>query len=108
MKSNINQLIAKILNHESSLEDIVCFSQWLSENEDNRYEFRRLNSYWNGKTSFLHNIKPKLSFDKTLMKINAEKNVGKTKRKIIGGFSIAASFLLLTGACFILTNKTLY
>ena len=106
MKNNIYQLIVKILNHEASAEDIISFSQWLSEGENNRDEFRILKSYWDGEITFIHNINPDLSYEKTIQKIHSEQKTGKTKKRIIWGFSVAASFLFLTGAGLLLTNKT--
>ena len=96
MRSIINQLITKILNREASPEDVISFDQWLSECEDNQEDFCMLKSYWDAKITFIHNIKPELSFDKTLKKIYAEQNPGKSNSSIIWGLSIAASFLIFT------------
>jgi hypothetical protein len=107
MKSIFNQLIAKILNREASPEEVISFNLWLSESEDNQNEFYMLKSYWDAEISFIHNIKPEISFDKTLKKKCSEPPSGKSIGKIIWGLSIAASFLLFTGAGFLLTDKTL-
>ena len=80
LKSSINSLITKILSIEASPEDIISFSEWLSVDENNRDEFRRLKSYWDAQTSFNHNINLELSFEKTLRKIHGEQNTGKKKR----------------------------
>ena len=97
MEKNINQLISKVLNHEASSEEIICFSRWLSESEDNNNEFRKLKSYWDADTSFIHNIKPELSLESTQRKIYQARKKRKIKQGMILGISIAASLLILLG-----------
>ena len=97
MEKNINQLIAKVLNNEASSEEIICFSRWLSESEENNDEFRKLKSYWDADTSFFHNIKPELSLESTQLKIYQARKKRRTKQVMILGLSIVASLLILFG-----------
>ena len=100
MGNNMNQLLTKVLNNEASSEEIICFSLWLSEGEDNRNEYRRLKSYWDAEISFNHTLNPELSFKKTQYKIQKEQQRNKIKRTKIYLISIAASLLILLGSGF--------
>jgi len=109
MENNINQLITKVLNNEASSEEIICFSLWLSEGEDNRNKYRQLKSYWDAEISFNHTLNPKLSLKKTQYKIQKEQNDLKIKKQKFYFISIAASLLILivSGIYFIKTPETI-
>ena len=100
MGKNMNQLITKVLNNEASSEEILCFSLWLSDGEDNRNEYKKLKSYWDAEISFNHTLNPELSFKKTQYKIQKEQQSNKIKRTKIYLISIAASLLILLGSGF--------
>ena len=100
MGNNMNQLLTKVLNNEASSEEILCFSLWLSDGEDNRNEYRKLKSYWDAEISFNHTLTPELSLKKTQYKIQKEQQSNKTKSTKIYFISIAASLLILLGSGF--------
>lgn len=100
MEYQINQLIVKVLNQEASSEDIILFSQWLSEKEGNRDEFRKLKSYWDAEVSFKHAFNPELSLQQTQQKIRQEQQRLKIRKGIRYGLSVAATILILLGIGF--------
>ena len=108
MKNDINQLITKVLNHEATAEEIISFSFWLSEKEDNQEEYRTLKSYWDADILFDNSLKPELSLQKTQNKIVKEQQRQKSKRRNFYAVSIAASllFLLAVGSLFMNMAKT--
>ncbi len=103
MENYINQLITKVLNREASTEEIIRFSQWLSEEENNKDEFRKLKSYWDAEISFGHTINPEHSMQKTLQKIHVARS-RKVRRVTLYGISIAASIAILLGIGFYFMN----
>lgn len=100
MENYINQLIAKVLSREASSDEIIRFSQWLSEKENNMDEFRKLKSYWDAEVSFGHTITPELSLQKIQRKLKRKK-----KKKILYAISVAASLALLIGVGFFFMNR---
>ncbi|MDR0348916.1 MAG: FecR domain-containing protein [Tannerella sp.] len=97
MENYINQLIAKVLSGEATSEEIIRFSQWLSDGENNQDEFCKLKSYWDAEISYNHAITSELSLQKMQHQIQTERR-RKKKRKIFYHVSIALSFVFLTGA----------
>lgn len=91
MEKDINYIISKILAKEASVEEILVFSQWLAEKEENRVEFATLKSYWDAEVTSTNRISSDLSFDRMQRQMSA----GQRKRKIIRySLSIASSIVL--------------
>lgn len=97
MEQHIDQLIVKVLNREASSEEIIRFSQWLSEKEENKKEFRKLKSYWDAEISFKHTLQPELSLQRTERKIQDEQRKQGRKARLFYRYSVAASIVILLG-----------
>ncbi len=72
MEHRINHIIARVLSGESSSEDILSLSQWLSEEDKNREEFCRLKDYWDADVAFKHSVAPAFSADKLLQQLDKQ------------------------------------
>lgn len=95
MENRINHIIARVLSGESSSDDILSLSEWLTEDERNRDEFRRLKNYWDADVAFKHSVAPTFSADKLLRQIDLQDKRAR-KRQLWNRFAplIAAVTLL--------------
>ena len=53
-KKDIEHIIARYLSGEAAGEEMMTLMEWLSADEDNKTEFRKIRSYWNAEVS-MHN-----------------------------------------------------
>ena len=57
----MDEIIARILSGESSAEDMLLLSDWLSQNQQNRSEFKKLKNYWDAEVSYTNSVASELS-----------------------------------------------
>lgn len=68
-EKGIERIIARYLSGEASGEEIMALMEWLSADEDNKTEFRKIQSYWNADVSFMNASEPMPDFEKLRKKI---------------------------------------
>lgn len=62
--NDINNIIARILSGEASVENILVFNSWLNDNSDNMNEFMKLKEYWEISNSSEHLLDAEFSSEK--------------------------------------------
>ena len=80
MKFRMDEIIARVLSGESSAEDMLLLSDWLSENQQNRSEFKKLKSYWDAEVSYTHSISFELSLERLRLSIEKKEKNHRLKR----------------------------
>lgn len=76
----MDEIIARILSGESSAEDMLLLSDWLSQNQQNRSEFKKLKSYWDAEVSYTHSISSELSLERLRLSIEKKEKNHRLKR----------------------------
>ncbi len=76
----MDEIIARILSGESSAEDMLLLSDWLSQNQQNRSEFKKLKSYWDAEVSYTHSISSELSLERLRLSIEKNERIHRRKR----------------------------
>lgn len=106
MEKDINHIIARVLNGNSTAADFLSLSEWLNADEKNKAEFQTLKSYWDAEVSFHYSINPVLSLEKLRQQIEAQEKKKRAKRIGLIACSIAATItlLLLLGGLFYLNS----
>lgn len=101
MNSDINHIIARVLNEEASVSDILAFNDWINQSEGNRQEFTRLKEYWSMPVEVEHEM-PEIAFERFKKYLS----VNRTKKH----FSINTKFLLIAAgiALLIVSSFTIY
>lgn len=99
---DINEVLARILSKESSVQDLLILNSWLNEDEKNMKIFFTLKDYMESPTDVPDSIYAELSYDEFSKTVQWDSNPVKSKavnrnNKKLWLFSIAASFLLLIG-----------
>ncbi len=109
---DIDSIIAKVLAKEASVNEIIIFSEWINESEENRREADILSEYWEGQAES-DNLYAEISFNKNKSRFfdedssrPSESNPKKHMRNLL--LSIAASLLLivLAGAYWFMNNAS--
>ncbi len=80
MKFRMDEIIARVLSGESSAEDMLLLSDWLSQNQQNRSEFKKLKSYWDAEVSYTHSISSELSLERLRLSIEKKEKNHRLKR----------------------------
>ena len=80
MKFRMDEIIARVLSGESSAEDMLLLSDWLSQNQQNRSEFKKLKSYWDAEVSYTHSISFELSLERLRLSIEKKEKNHRLKR----------------------------
>ena len=96
----MDEIIARILSGESSAEDMLLLSDWLSQNQQNRSEFKKLKSYWDAEVSYTHSISSELSLER--LRLSLEKNERIHRRKRL--FSLWTPLAACITALIVITN----
>ncbi|MFV0271753.1 MAG: FecR family protein [Macellibacteroides fermentans] len=76
----MDEIIARVLSGESSAEDMLLLSDWLSQNQQNRSEFKKLKSYWDAEVSYTHSISSELSLERLRLSIEKKEKNHRLKR----------------------------
>lgn len=97
MKNKVDYIIARILAHEASSDDMLLFSQWLNESDSNKQKFRLLKSYWDAEVSFNNTLIPSISSDKMEQALLKQIHKNKIRHFIRITIPAAATIALLLG-----------
>lgn len=78
----MNEIIIRILTRTNSYEDLIEFTQWLSAENRNLKEFKRIKSYWSANARNNFHISVEDSFKKLQLKMNKphKKSLKRKKR----------------------------
>lgn len=77
-EKGIERIIARYLSDEATEEEVMILMEWLSADENNKTEFRKIQSYWNADVSFKDASAPVPDFEKLrgkIGKIEAQKSI---------------------------------
>lgn len=91
----MNEIIIRILTRTNSYEDLIEFTQWLSAENRNLKEFKRIKSYWSANARNNFHISVEDSFKKLQLKMNKPHKKSLKRKKTITYCGIAASLLII-------------
>lgn len=98
---NINAIIAKVLSHEATLDEIIIFGKWVNESPNHKRDIEVLSEFWDV-ASDAETLPTEISFDRNKDMIFGRKNddnhkdkIGYRSRKTLVFLSIAASVLII-------------
>ncbi len=96
----MDEIIARILSGESSAEDMLLLSDWLSQNQQNRSEFKKLKSYWDAEVSYTHSVASELSLERLRLSIQKKEKIHRRKQL----FTLWAPLAACITALIVITN----
>jgi len=70
MNQEIEQLIVRVLSGEAGYEDMICFSDWLSSDAQNKEIFLRVKKYWDANVSHIRMDDSLRSYNQILKKMD--------------------------------------
>lgn len=100
---SIEDNIARALSGESSSEDILALSDWLSESERHKAEFEMLQGYWDSQVVPVSTLDPADSLERLLTAVNIQNRKKWNKRlaylvasaaSVVGVVAVSLFFLL--------------
>ena len=97
-KKDIEHIIARYLSGEAAGEEMMTLMEWLSADEDNKTEFRKIQSYWNAEIS-MHNLEFIPDFENLRYKIEQSevqknRNVLWLRPALVAAVSIIAVIII--------------
>lgn len=70
MNQEIEQLIVRVLSGEAGYEDMICFSDWLSADAQNKEIFLKVKKYWDANVSHIRMDDSVRSYNRILKKMD--------------------------------------
>jgi len=81
MNQEIEQLIVRVLSGEAGYEDMICFSDWLSADVQNKEIFLKVKKYWDANVSHIRMDDSVRSYNRILKKMD-KVNKPRPERKL--------------------------
>lgn len=94
MNQEIEQLIVRVLSGEAGYEDMICFSDWLSADSQNKEIFLKVKKYWDANVSHIRMDDSVNSYNRILKKMDTVKTPRPERKLKPWILSVAA---MLTG-----------